>query len=90
MRAHGRNPHNDLRVNQGGMRMGELPARVGDRMKHADEPLCPHCGEDRPSMIDKGRTIWHCKVCGKSVKKGQSQWAKSIRSSLPPIPSSGC
>jgi hypothetical protein len=35
-------------------------------MKHAPEPICKFCGEDRPAMIDTSRTMCHCKVCGKS------------------------
>jgi tRNA(Ile2) C34 agmatinyltransferase TiaS len=41
-------------------------------MTHAPEPICPHCHEDRPAMIDKGRTMCHCKVCGKSWRIDES------------------
>ena len=39
-------------------------------MKHADEPLCPYCREDRHSMVtamrDGRRVVWSCSTCGKS------------------------
>jgi ribosomal protein L37AE/L43A len=38
--------------------------------KHADEPLCPKCGEDRNAMVtairDGRRVVWFCAVCGYS------------------------
>lgn len=38
--------------------------------KHAPEPLCPSCGEDRLDMVaatnDAKRVTWHCSTCGRS------------------------
>jgi len=34
--------------------------------RHADRPLCPMCGEDRPSMIATDERAHHCNVCGKT------------------------
>lgn len=38
--------------------------------KHAPEPLCQKCGEDRNSMVTATRdariVVWHCSVCGHS------------------------
>lgn len=42
-------------------------------LKHAPEPLCNKCGEDRLDMVgatrDGRRVVWHCSVCGHSWEK---------------------
>jgi len=44
--------------------------------KHADEPLCKHCGEDRLDMVTATRDgrliVWHCSVCGQSWRQSDS------------------
>jgi ribosomal protein L37AE/L43A len=38
-------------------------------VKKADEPLCPHCGEDAYDLVtatrDGRRVVWFCSKCGK-------------------------